>query len=59
MGHMKTARMPMAKRARGQQLTEKSETVEPRKQAEVGEEDRRPKPNYKQTEKEQNNVKEQ
>jgi hypothetical protein len=56
---MKTARMPMAKRARGQQLTEKSETVEPRKQAEVGEEDRRPKPNYKQTEKEQNNVKEQ
>lgn len=47
----------MAKRARGQQLTEKSETVEPRKQAEVGEEDRRP--NYKQTEKEQNNVKEQ
>jgi len=57
MGHMQTARMPMAKRARGQQLTEKSETVEPSKQAEGGEEDRRP--NYKQTEKEQKNVKEQ
>jgi len=42
MGHMQTARMPMAKRARGQQLTEKSETAEPSKQAEVGEEDRRP-----------------
>jgi len=54
---MQTARMPMAKRARGQQLTEQSETVEPSKQAEVGEEDRRP--NYKQTEKEQKNVKEQ
>ncbi|KAL3586921.1 hypothetical protein D5086_013788 [Populus alba] len=53
MGHMQTARMPMA---RGQHL-EKSATVEPSKQAEGGEEDRRP--NYKQTEKEQKNVKEQ
>ncbi|KAJ6924573.1 hypothetical protein NC652_017751 [Populus alba x Populus x berolinensis] len=34
MGHMQTARMPMAKRARGQHLTEKSATVEPSKQAE-------------------------
>ncbi|KAL9400192.1 hypothetical protein Peur_009153 [Populus x canadensis] len=53
MSHMQTARMPMAKRARGQQLTEKSEPVEPSKQVEVGEEDRRP--NYKQTGKEQIN----
>lgn len=53
MGHMQTARMPMA---RGQHL-EKSATVEPSKQAEGGEEGRRP--NYKQTEKEQKNVKEQ
>ncbi|KAJ6994875.1 hypothetical protein NC653_017612 [Populus alba x Populus x berolinensis] len=51
MGHMQTARMPMA---RGQHL-EKSATVEPSKQAEGGEEDRRP--NYKQTEKEQKNNK--
>ncbi|KAG6770617.1 hypothetical protein POTOM_026304 [Populus tomentosa] len=48
--------MPMAKRARGQHLTEKSATVEPSKQAEAGEEDGRP--NYKETEKELKNVKE-